>query len=221
MAVRVVSPQPRDRCNACALRFHDDDLQGPVVDFGDFWEGEGPVELVNGGRFHAHHRVLVCGGCLRKALRHVPEFGEQEQRHRQAVEVLETRARAAEALAHQFAVDVAGQLDVARQAGLFTAGSTDERDAVPPSEPAGVTAAGAIELLQEADETVGGLADEPPGGSGDGAEPKPTREFFEGLTVREIRKFFKDRDEPIPADVTAKSDLVDLAVERFSGGDAS
>lgn len=74
--VEVATPHPNTRCVSCGQKFRDN-LEGPYVDLGAFQDG--PVEEINGFKQWAHEDVILCGACLRKAAKVLPEVSDHQR----------------------------------------------------------------------------------------------------------------------------------------------
>jgi hypothetical protein len=91
------------------------ECEGPFVDFGTLQDG--PVELV-AGAMQPHEDVLVCSGCLRKALDRIPVYADRDREHQAEVRALRVEVQRARDVARALAQDVVAKLPSSVEEGV-------------------------------------------------------------------------------------------------------
>jgi hypothetical protein len=200
MPVRVVSsPFHRLRCVSCSQRV--EDVEGPFFDFGSLEDG--PVELLQGdpqGKKQHHDDVLVCSSCVGKAALLLPGAADRESDFRIQLHNAVRERDNALRLAAEVSKEVMDRLNAA-----VPSSDMDPRGQSNVTLPSPAT--DAPPQLSPANGAI------PPDASADIDVEEPE---LEGMTVRQLRAFARERDVQVPADVTTKSDLVDHLQEQLT-----
>lgn len=234
MTVRVVQkPYHRLRCVSCLKRVGD--TEGPFFDFGEFPEAlaEKIGEDRLNGKTQTHGDVLVCASCLRKAHQSIPE-------DRNRVAVLEARlSRAVEerdewrevALADRdLGEKIAEILDRRFVVPSGTPAASEEIQEPIEEQPADVQVQESVsvetpevhddrsekEKAAEAAFLSGQAKTAPPGRPADGEPDKddPNRSPLWDLTVKEIKKRYREQGVEIPAGLDKKAELIGWLTAR-------